>query len=227
MKRIFIFFGLIFGVSFFTLTAQFVFAGGCCFKSYSASNGIAGKQEAEINVSFVDPANPHSDAGKTTLSSLSGQKIDIHIVSPQSGQSCYMKAETTDTSGHTEARCSSSTPGQIMVRFTAPNMDAQSQEMIRFGSKPVYFDADPNAQPIIPSNTPVPFVPTATHTVIPQVAEVISPEEALSEESKDTEKLQKKIRDLEQKVADQQKEVNMLTSIMNKLLDFINSLFGK
>ncbi|PIZ62007.1 hypothetical protein COY16_05485 [Candidatus Roizmanbacteria bacterium CG_4_10_14_0_2_um_filter_39_13] len=227
MKRTALFVGLIFLVSFFALGTQPVFAGGCCFKSYSASNGIAGKQEAEINVSFVDPANPYSDAGKTTLSSLSGQKIDIHIVSPQSGQSCYMKAETTDASGHTEARCSSTTPGQIMVRFTAPNMDAQSQEMIRSVSKPVYFDADPNAQPVIPSNTLVPFVPTATHTVTPQQAEVISPVEASSEGSKDTEKLQKRVQELEQKVADQQKEVSMLTSLMNKLLDFINSLFGK
>lgn len=226
-------------IAVFALVNSNVYAGGCCFKSFSLVNGVAGRQDAEINVAFVDPT-PSND-GKYTYSSLANQKIEIHIVSPQAGQSCQTTSENTDADGHIEARCSSPVAGPILVNFTAPNLDATANQSIQFVSKEVYFDANPEASipSLTPTSTPYPTntsVPqqsavTVTQTVVPpsstpttmtaHVTPAVEPEI----ESTETVQLREKVAQLEKKVAAQDREVTSLKSVIQKMFTLLSKIF--
>lgn len=194
-----------------------VFAGGCCYKSFSSTNGIAGKQEATIQVSFIDPTDLYVDAGKTVLRPLENEKIDIHVISPQAGQSCRVVSESTDANGAITATCFSERAGVLSIYFSAPNLDVQANQWMSAVAKQVYFDADSAV-----SSTPAyPSIIYPTNT--PGPTREIQPTN--DGEERETQQLKNQIQNLEQKVAKQQEEVHSLRVVLNKILDYFNNLF--
>ena len=202
---------IIFGALLFIGTS--VYAGGCCYKSFSTVNGIAGRQDAEINASFVDPRN-------SSYSVLANQKMAIHIRSPHSEQSCWLLSEYTDADGHVEARCRSAVPGSISVYFSAPELDSQTNDAISYVPKQIYFDADPNA----PAATSTPAV-MPTHVVVSPTQPVVEPTVMPTQSDEKTEMLQKRVAELEQEVQEQKEQVNFLTTLVHKLFDVLSGIF--
>lgn len=205
----------------FLAVATAVHAGGCCYKSFSATNGIANSQNAIIDVAFVDP-RPSSPGQIPAYGPLSEQKIAIHVVSPQSGQLCSMLSEKTDSSGYIQAECQSSTAGTISVYFSAPELDQQTNQSIKAVPKPVVFDTNPNA-PAINTVTIAPSVEEAGKSASTNTTKA----DDSTQSKEETEKLQKRLNALEKTVQEQKKEVSGLRLVVNNLLDFIRKFFGK
>ena len=197
--------------------ARQVNAGGCCFKYFSSTDGIAGIKNAQISVAFVDPIQSYAEPGRTTVS-LANQKIETHVSSAKPGQFCLGNTEKTDDQGHIDVHCSSPSAGSMLVYFTAPDMSAQANEMIKFATRLINFSSDPNA----PAST---VTPTPAYDTITPVPTVIQQEEQVGSSS-ETAELQKRLDALEEKVTTQGVQVNMLQKIINSFLDFFNRLFG-
>lgn len=201
-----------------------VFAGGCCYRSFSSTKGIAGKQDAEINVAFVDPRIYLPNADKNMPKYLANQKIAIHIKSPQEGQSCWMASEYTDSDGHTEARCRSVYAGTIQIYFSAPDLDSQSNQSIGYATREIVFDGDVYAPPATPTPTTV-VAPITTNTPKP-VETFDASGQAQTKEVAQTEVLQQRVADLEKQVSAQEKEVGVLRGLLEKLLKIIGGFFS-
>ena len=223
MKKGLIFLGLI-SCAAFTALAGRVYAGGCCYKYFSATDGVAGTQDAQISVAFVDPINTFADPGKTTFNSLTNQKIDVHVASARPGQFCLTNSEKTNSEGHIDAHCASPFSGTMSIYFTAPDMDAQANGMISSVAKTVNFLPNPNAP--AETDTPTPFPsPVSTNTTIPTSTPTTVQQETQGSSASETAELQKRVDSLEAKVAEQGKQVSMLQKIINSLLGFFNRLF--
>jgi len=202
----------------FAFSDHQVYAGGCCYKYFNSTDGIAGTKDAQISVAFVDPFNTYVDPGKTTLRSISDQKIDIHITSAKPGQMCLVNTEKTDNEGHIDAHCSSPYAGGMLVYFTAPDMSVQANDMIKSVPKSVNFSSDPNAPAVSSTPTPVRETTASTPTVTQQ--------EEQNNCVPETAELQKRLDELEEKVASQANQITVLQRIINSFLGFFNRLFG-
>lgn len=190
-----------------------VTAGGCCYKSFSATHGIAGKQEASVTVSFVDPRSMGLGVGE--IRDLAHEKILVHITSPKAGQSCKTSTETTNTNGAIEVGCVSNDIGSMSIYFSAPNLgEEMNKNAISSVAKQIYFDENPEGY----------VTPVTTITSTPNPTDVIQPTGV--DTGGETLELKNKLTELEQKVAKQQEEVNSLKSLLDKIISFLRSFFG-
>lgn len=202
----------------FILSGGKAHAGGCCYTFFSATDGIAGVQDAQIHVGFVDPSNIFADSEKTTFNPLSNKKIEAHVLYAKPGQSCQTNSEKTNDQGNIDAHCSSPVAGSMMVYFTSSDLNTEENNMIKAVAKSVTFASNPNA-PVAMTVTPAPVqdntakpTPTTTQTEV-------------NDAGSETALLQERINSLEEKVVSQQKQVNALEKILNSLMDFFKSIF--
>lgn len=189
-------------------------AGGCCYKYFTSVDGIASVLDAQVRVAFVDPVS---------FGPLNSQKIEAHVASAKPGQFCVTNTQKTDADGGIAVHCSSPFPGIMSIYFTAPDMDAQANDSIKFYPKTVNFAANPNAPAA--TNTPTPtalHMPSVTPSSTPmpketqQMVPVIAPE---------TEQLQQRIDSLEKKIEAQEKQLNILQKAVNSIVTFFSQLF--
>ena len=183
-----------------------VSAGGCCYKSFSATQGIAGKQSAQITASFIEPKAPYTQV-------LTQERVTVHIDSPKVGQSCATTADRTDDEGEIQAICSSDTSGIMKIYFSAPDLDAESNINIGFVRQQIFFDENPEL-------TSIPEDPIDMES---QISPTRS--ETMTDEGIETKVLQEKVQQLEQKLESQEQEVSALKSLIQRMVDFFNNFF--
>ena len=202
-------------IIFLTHSADTVKAGGCCYKYFSAVDGIASVLDAQISVAFVDPVH---------FGPLASQKIEAHVASAKPGQFCMTNTQKTDAEGAISVKCSSPVPGTMDIYFTAPDMNAQANDAIKFYPKQVNFAANPNAPAA--TNTPIP-TPTrmTTATPLPSSTPTESQPTASPEIPPATEQLQQRIDTLEKKIAAQEKQLNILQKAFNRMVTFFTQFF--
>lgn len=200
-------------IFFAIFTSVKIFAGGCCFKSFSSTSGTAGSKDAKIQATFIQPKMPFEGV-------LANEKISIHIMAPKAGQSCKTTTDTTDSQGTIEASCSSTVGGEMSIYFSAPNLDTESNQNIGYVPQKIYFDGDSVTQTTVETNTTT-TVETSTNTE--QITEVTP---VVVQDDTETIELKNKVTALEKKVATQQEEVNSLRSILDRILNYFQGLFN-
>jgi hypothetical protein len=109
-----------------------VSAGGCCYQSFEATNGVANGELATFNVGFVDPRAP-------IQTKFSNKPIDVHIVKQLPNQNCTLNEDITDENGYITGQCISNTPGTVQVYFSSPVLDDSENETFSYVQQNVVF----------------------------------------------------------------------------------------
>lgn len=182
-----------------------VFAGGCCFQYFESTNGIAGTKEASISVAFVDPRSyiyPHGPYP------LANEKIEINIEDAAFGQYCKTESEKTDNEGAIKASCYSIIPGSIHIFFSAPNLEKQYNDSIRYPKREIIFDPMENVikYPAVMINV-LPTIPVLLPIKEEDIIKIsLTPDYKQIDSS--NENTQRMVKQLEENIANQRKQIS-------------------
>lgn len=190
------YFFILFIFSLSVIFVKTVQAGGCCYKEFSSTPGIANQEPAKVKATFVDPDLSYQNQGRGPTVLLKNKKVLVKIDNPTHNQWCKTLTETTNDKGTIEVECYSATPGTMGLYFEAPELTSKGQQSLSTIPRPVMFTGS-----ITTAVTPIPS-PMTTPSASP---------EATNQELAD------RINQLEEKVAAQEKEVTGLRAIINNI----------